>query len=96
MLHLTRIATPLLVVVSAVALAACQGEEPSDDLTPPGAELSFGETSRSLMRLRRDLELYQAKVTGFRGPVIPTRGSGRPAQPGAYTRFCSGFGERSD
>lgn len=45
MLHLTRIATPLLVVVSAVALAACQGEEPSDDLTPPGAELSFGDTA---------------------------------------------------
>ena len=35
------------------------------------AELSFGETSRNLVQLRRDLEEHRAKVANFRGPVVP-------------------------
>jgi hypothetical protein len=35
------------------------------------AELSFGETSRNLLQLRRDLEEHRAKVANFRGPIVP-------------------------
>ncbi len=35
------------------------------------ADMSFGETSKNVLQLRRDLEEHRARVAEFRGPIVP-------------------------